>query len=360
MTNLSWRPARRASRPGLSFGAHTLPGGDGVLDRELKVVILRGLGETIYLGATVHKVAHAGEQGSDRELVVGQPGRGKLVHVGPLVAQSEPAQKLPLVVAGAAGGYPGEPSMQRRIALIQRAHVFAAFVAQFAAFAANQHAVGANLRPILVGAEVVAPQTVAEIEPRARVGLGQQVFSLRVARPRGAGHERGNALLRRDSGVLEADSEHPSQHAHAVIVMTHRNGCLPYGSQDSRPGDRDLAAQHRLQVILLGHLDEGSHAPKWFVRSENFGLLNPAPFFSEEYDIATGRDCRLPCRCDRRRPGRRRPRHRAGALRLPSLVSRGSWLCALGAGLSGSPRRGSGRGAHELLHLGERRRPVAR
>lgn len=41
-------------------------------------------------------------------------------------------------------------------------------------------------------------------------------------------------------------------------------------------------------IVIVDHSDNLRHPPQWFARSENFGCLNPAPFFSEEYDFAPG------------------------------------------------------------------------
>lgn len=39
-------------------------------------------------------------------------------------------------------------------------------------------------------------------------------------------------------------------------------------------------------VLVVDHVDNPHHPPRWFVRSEEFACLNPAPFFSEELVLA--------------------------------------------------------------------------
>ncbi|MFT7841616.1 PmoA family protein [Saccharothrix sp. BKS2] len=41
-------------------------------------------------------------------------------------------------------------------------------------------------------------------------------------------------------------------------------------------------------VLLVDHVDNPDHPPRWFVRSAEFACLNPAPFFSEELVLADG------------------------------------------------------------------------
>ncbi|GAA1924983.1 PmoA family protein [Microbacterium aoyamense] len=41
-------------------------------------------------------------------------------------------------------------------------------------------------------------------------------------------------------------------------------------------------------VLILDHADNPHHPPQWFARSEEFAALNPAPFFSEEFETAPG------------------------------------------------------------------------
>ncbi|MFE2752918.1 PmoA family protein [Actinosynnema sp. NPDC059335] len=41
-------------------------------------------------------------------------------------------------------------------------------------------------------------------------------------------------------------------------------------------------------VLMVDHVDNPHHPPRWFVRSEEFACLNPAPFFSEELVLADG------------------------------------------------------------------------
>ena len=44
----------------------------------------------------------------------------------------------------------------------------------------------------------------------------------------------------------------------------------------------------RSLVLLLDHRDNPNHPPRWFLRSERFACLNPAPFFSEELVLTDG------------------------------------------------------------------------
>jgi hypothetical protein len=46
-------------------------------------------------------------------------------------------------------------------------------------------------------------------------------------------------------------------------------------------------------VLMLDHQDNPQHPPQWFARSEEFACLNPAPFFSEELEIADGESVRF-------------------------------------------------------------------
>ncbi|WP_336646580.1 PmoA family protein [Microbacterium sp. USHLN186] len=41
-------------------------------------------------------------------------------------------------------------------------------------------------------------------------------------------------------------------------------------------------------VVMADAVDNPHHPPQWFARSEEFAALNPAPFFSEELDVAVG------------------------------------------------------------------------
>ena len=41
-------------------------------------------------------------------------------------------------------------------------------------------------------------------------------------------------------------------------------------------------------VAFVDHPDNPHHPPQWFVRTEEFACINPAPFFSEELDIPSG------------------------------------------------------------------------
>lgn len=46
-------------------------------------------------------------------------------------------------------------------------------------------------------------------------------------------------------------------------------------------------------VVIADHPDNPRHPPQWFVRSEEFACLNPAPFFSDEYPLRPGETLRL-------------------------------------------------------------------
>ncbi|GAA5200214.1 PmoA family protein [Microbacterium jejuense] len=46
-------------------------------------------------------------------------------------------------------------------------------------------------------------------------------------------------------------------------------------------------------VVIADHPDNPRHPPQWFVRSEEFACLNPAPFFSEEYPLLPDETLRL-------------------------------------------------------------------
>lgn len=46
-------------------------------------------------------------------------------------------------------------------------------------------------------------------------------------------------------------------------------------------------------VLMLDSQDNPHHPPQWFARSEEFACLNPAPFFSEELDVAPGETARF-------------------------------------------------------------------
>ena len=41
-------------------------------------------------------------------------------------------------------------------------------------------------------------------------------------------------------------------------------------------------------IAFVDHRDNPHHPPQWFVRTEEFACVNPAPFFSEELDISSG------------------------------------------------------------------------
>lgn len=41
-------------------------------------------------------------------------------------------------------------------------------------------------------------------------------------------------------------------------------------------------------VVMVDAARNPQHPPQWFVRSEPFACLNPAPFFSEEFELAAG------------------------------------------------------------------------
>ncbi len=41
-------------------------------------------------------------------------------------------------------------------------------------------------------------------------------------------------------------------------------------------------------IVMLDAAENPCHPPQWFARSEEFACLNPAPFFSEEFEIAAG------------------------------------------------------------------------
>jgi hypothetical protein len=44
----------------------------------------------------------------------------------------------------------------------------------------------------------------------------------------------------------------------------------------------------RSTVVMVDARDNPRHPPRWFARSEQFACLNPAPFFSEEFDLVSG------------------------------------------------------------------------
>jgi len=46
-------------------------------------------------------------------------------------------------------------------------------------------------------------------------------------------------------------------------------------------------------VVMVDHADNPAHPPQWFARTEQFGGLNPAPFFSEEIDFDPGETLRF-------------------------------------------------------------------
>ena len=46
-------------------------------------------------------------------------------------------------------------------------------------------------------------------------------------------------------------------------------------------------------VVMVDHADNPAHPPQWFARTEWFGCLNPAPFFSEEIDFDPGETLRF-------------------------------------------------------------------
>ena len=41
-------------------------------------------------------------------------------------------------------------------------------------------------------------------------------------------------------------------------------------------------------VVMVDAASNPQHPPQWFVRSEPFACLNPAPFFSEEFELTPG------------------------------------------------------------------------
>jgi len=41
-------------------------------------------------------------------------------------------------------------------------------------------------------------------------------------------------------------------------------------------------------IVMVDAADNPHHPPQWFARSEEFACLNPAPFFSEELEVAPG------------------------------------------------------------------------
>lgn len=46
-------------------------------------------------------------------------------------------------------------------------------------------------------------------------------------------------------------------------------------------------------VVIVDDADNPAHPPQWFARTEWFGCLNPAPFFSEEIDFDPGETLRF-------------------------------------------------------------------
>ncbi|WP_405371920.1 MULTISPECIES: PmoA family protein [unclassified Microbacterium] len=50
-------------------------------------------------------------------------------------------------------------------------------------------------------------------------------------------------------------------------------------------GRHDVIDESSL-IVMLDAAENPSHPPQWFARSEEFACLNPAPFFSEELEIA--------------------------------------------------------------------------
>ena len=46
-------------------------------------------------------------------------------------------------------------------------------------------------------------------------------------------------------------------------------------------------------VVMVDGADNPAHPPQWFARTEQFGCLNPAPFFSEEIDFDPGATLRF-------------------------------------------------------------------
>lgn len=53
-------------------------------------------------------------------------------------------------------------------------------------------------------------------------------------------------------------------------------------------GRHDVVDETSL-IVMLDAAENPCHPPQWFARSEEFACLNPAPFFSEEFEIAPGR-----------------------------------------------------------------------
>ena len=65
-------------------------------------------------------------------------------------------------------------------------------------------------------------------------------------------------------------------------------------------------------VVMVDDPGNVQHPPQWFARTEEFACLCPAPFFSEEHEVAARRHARAAVRRgDRRRRGRSRTRGRA-------------------------------------------------
>ncbi|MDU0291775.1 PmoA family protein [Saccharothrix longispora] len=62
------------------------------------------------------------------------------------------------------------------------------------------------------------------------------------------------------------------------------------GRHDDETGEGAESA-----VVVVDHVDNPHHPPRWFVRSEGFACLNPAPFFSEELVLADGDAVRFRC-----------------------------------------------------------------
>ena len=83
-------------------------------------------------------------------------------------------------------------------------------------------------------------------------------------------------------------------------------------------------------VVIVDGTDNPSHPPQWFARTEQFGCLNPAPFFSTEVPFAPGDTLRF----------RYAVVIADGACDPASAAA----LAALGAGRSGMSRPPSARG----------------
>lgn len=65
-----------------------------------------------------------------------------------------------------------------------------------------------------------------------------------------------------------------------------RSEWLAFAGRHDETNDESL-------VLMVDHRDNPHHPPQWFARSEEFACLNPAPFFSEELEIADGETVRF-------------------------------------------------------------------